>query len=333
MSARPAHPPMSRRRARNLWLAALAAALAALPLLLRGDYALGLAVAVGINTIVVLGLNLLVGYAGQVSLGQAAFVGLGAYATAVLGTKVGLSPWLGPLAGLCLGALVAAAVGLPLLKLRGHYLAMGTLGFGMIVHTVMVQWESLTGGTSGISGVPGLKLGPLVFDAHHELGMYYLTGLLMLISLVIASNIIDSRVGRAMRAVHGSEVAASTSGVDVSRFKLQVFILSGALAGLAGSLFALHMGYVNPDSFVFSYSVQLLVMVVIGGMASIWGAMFGAAAVTLISEQLRALLEFSPIIFGLVLILLMVFVPSGLWRGGGALLARLTTRGRSADVR
>ena len=302
-------------------LAAVAAAAAALPLVLPSEYAVHLAVVIGINAIVALGLNLLMGYAGQVSLGQAAFVGIGAYASAILSTKVGLSPWIGMAAGAARGGATAAAVGGPLLKLRGHYLAMGTLGFGMIVHIVMVQWEDLTEGTIGVMSIPPLSVGGLEFDS--ELRMYYLVAASAVLAIALASNIIDSRVGRAMRAVHGSEVAAATSGVDTARYKLQVFIMSGAMAGFAGSLHAHHAAYVHPDSFGFHYSIQLVVMVVLGGMASIWGAIFGAGAVTLIGEQLRSFQEFSTIIFGSVLVAIMVFMPAGLWRGSADLIGRL----------
>lgn len=304
---------------------------AALPAVLSGQYAVYLAVVIGINTIVALGLNLLMGYAGQVSLGQAAFVGIGAYASAVLTTKAGISPWLGLGAGAALGGLTAAAVGVPLLKLRGHYLAMGTLGFGMIMHIVMVQWEGITEGTIGIMSIPPLSLGGFAFNT--ELRMYYLVAASVILCMALASNIINSRVGRAMRAVHGSEVAAETSGVDTARYKLQVFILSGAMAGFAGSLYAHHATYVHPDCFGFHYSIQLVVMVVLGGMASIWGAIFGAGAVMLIAEQLRRSLEFSPIIFGLVLIVIMVFMPAGLWRGSMDVLRRLAGFGGRDSTR
>src|SRR5574340_1590425 len=166
-------------RTRLLWLGVMAVALAALPLVARSEYALGLAVLIGINTIVVLGLNLLMGYAGQVSLGQAAFVGIGAYASAILGTRLHLSPWLGLVTGVGLAALVAVIVGIPMLRLRGHYLAMGTLGFGMIVHIVMVQWEGLTTGTTGISGFAPLSIGGTKLDA--EIRMYYLVAAICLV--------------------------------------------------------------------------------------------------------------------------------------------------------
>jgi len=325
----PALRPGALPRMRPAWFTLAAMAVAALPLVLRGDYALHLAVAIGINAIVVLGLNLLMGYAGQVSLGQAAFVGIGAYASAILGSKLDLSPWLGLLTGVGLSAVVAAMVGVPMLRLRGHYLAMGTLGFGMIVHIVMVQWEGLTTGTTGISSFAPLSIAGVKLDS--EIRMYYLVAATCLVGLAMASNIINSRVGRAMRAVHTSEAAASTSGVDISRYKLQVFVISAGLAGLAGGLYAHHAGYVNPDSFGFGYSIQLLVMVVLGGMASVWGAVFGAGAVSLLAEYLRARQELSPVIFGLVLMAVMVFLPDGLWRGGSDLVARILGRRAQAE--
>lgn len=325
-------PPLSPDalpRTRTAWFIAGALVAAGLPLGLRGDYALHLAVAVGINTIVVLGLNLLMGYAGQVSLGQAAFVGVGAYASAILGAKLGASPWLGLLAGGALSAIIAAVVGVPLLRLRGHYLAMGTLGFGMIVHIVMVQWEGLTTGTTGISGFAPLSIAGYRLDS--EIRMYYLVAASALLVLAMASNIINSRVGRALRAVHTSEAAAGTSGVDISRYKLQVFVISAALAGFAGSLYAHHAGYVNPDSFGFGYSIQLVVMVVIGGMASIWGAILGAGSVSLLAEYLRARQELSPMIFGCVLVAVMVFMPDGLWAGSSDFVSRLLGRKAQAE--
>jgi len=299
----------------------VAVAAAVLPFVLPGDYAIHLATVIGINTIVVLGLNLLMGYAGQVSLGQAAFVGIGAYTSGILTTKVGLSPWLALAAGVAVTSATGFIVGVPLLKLRGHYLAMGTLGFGMIVNIVLTQWGGLTGGTIGIMSIPPLAIGGFQFRS--ELSFYYLVAFSVLLTMSLAANIIDSRVGRAMRAVHGSEVAAETSGVDTARYKLQVFVLSAALAGYAGSLYAHHATYIHPGTFGFHQSIQLVVMAVLGGMASIWGAVFGAGAVTLIAENLRSFQEFSTIVFGGVLVIIMIFLPAGLWRGTGDVLQRL----------
>jgi len=323
------------KRYRVIGLLSLAAF--ALPFVLPGGYALHLAAVIGINTIVVLGLNLLMGYAGQVSLGQAAFVGIGAYTSAILTVKLGLNPWAAMIVGIALSGIVGLIVGVPLLKLRGHYLAMGTLGFGMIANIVLVQWEGLTEGTIGIMSIPPLALGGFAFDT--ELRMYGLVAVAVILCMALAANIIDSRVGRAMRAVHGSEVAAETSGVDTSRYKIQVFVLSAAMAGFAGSLYAHHATYVHPGTFGFHASINFLVMGVLGGMASIWGAVFGAGAVSLIAENLRLFQEFSTIGFGCILVAIMIFMPTGIWRGSGEMLRRLTglrrkqTLGqRTADV-
>jgi|WetSurMetagenome_2_1015567.scaffolds.fasta_scaffold114797_2 branched-chain amino acid transport system permease protein len=303
---------------KHLWFVLMTLAAIALPLLLRGKYEwlLHPVVVIGISTITVLGLNLLMGYAGQVSLGQAAFVGIGAYSYAIISTKPGWSPWLGLLVGIALSALVAAIVGVPLLKLRGHYLAMGTLGFGMILQIVMVQWESLTNGTTGIPGIPPLQIAGFAFSGNR---MYYPVAAAVLLSMLLAKNLIDSRVGRALRAVHTSEVAAAVSGVDTSRYKQQVFVLSAALAGLAGGLLAADATYIVSDSFGFHSSMQFVIMTVIGGMASIGGAIFGAAAVTFLNEYLRAFQEYSAIIFGAILIIIMMFFPEGLLLGLGGL--------------
>lgn len=326
--------PTTGRRGQLVWFLLAVLIAAALPLVVRGEYALGLATGIAINAIVVLGLNLLMGYAGQVSLGQAAFVGIGAYASAILTTKVHVNPWIGLVAAVGLSALLAMVVGVPLLKLKGHYLAMGTLGFGVIMYIVMVQWDSLTGGTTGISSIPPLAIGGFKLEGAR---MYYPAAGFLLLTLLMASNIIASRVGRAMRAVHGSEVAAETAGVDTARYKLQVFVLSGAFAGLAGSLYAHHATYIVCDTFGFHYSIQLVVMTVIGGMASIWGAAFGAAAVVLIAENLRSYQEYSSILFGAVLVATTVFFPSGIWRGAVQAARRIAQvanvrYGRGADA-
>lgn len=321
----------------GLFVGLLTAALMLFPLLEDNPYTLGLTNLIAINTIVVLGLNLLMGYAGQVSLGQAAFVGIGAYTSAILTVKLGLNPWAAMIVGIALSGIVGLIVGVPLLKLRGHYLAMGTLGFGMIANIVLVQWEGLTEGTIGIMSIPPLALGGFAFDT--ELRMYGLVAVAVILCMALAANIIDSRVGRAMRAVHGSEVAAETSGVDTSRYKIQVFVLSAAMAGFAGSLYAHHATYVHPGTFGFHASINFLVMGVLGGMASIWGAVFGAGAVSLIAENLRLFQEFSTIGFGCILVAIMIFMPTGIWRGSGEMLRRLTglrrkqTLGqRTADV-
>ncbi len=309
---------------------ALVAAVLAIPNLIfrpssaGGNYQLTVLIYVGINTILAVGLNLLMGYAGQVSLGHAAFYGLGAYASAILTTRMGISPWLAMAIGVILTSAIAYGIGVQALKLRGHYLAMATLGFGIIVSIVFLQWEPLTGGTSGIFGIPSLQVGNLVLG--NDVSMYYLVWGLAALVIALSANIVNSRIGRAFRAVHGSEVAASTLGVDTTRYKVQVFVLSAALASVAGSLYAHYVTFISPEPFGFKFSVELVVMVVIGGMASVWGAIFGAVTITILGELLRGLghvsiggigatlSDFDVIAFGLILMLIMIYMPDGLLR-------------------
>ena len=293
---------------------------AAMPFIVSNNYYLGVLAFVAINTILAVGLNLLMGYAGQVSLGHAAFFGLGAYSSAILTTQYHLSPWLAILIGIAITCTVAVLVGIPCLRLTGHYLAMATLGFGWIVYLVLVHWTKLTGGTSGIESIPSLAIGSLVFSS--DMSRFYLTGVSAILLLAVSANIINSRVGRALRAVHTSEMAAASLGVDIARYKVQVFVLSAAYASFAGSLYAHTVNFISPSTFGFGFSVELVVMVVIGGMASVWGAPLGAAAITLLVEWLRGLgesisafREFDVIAHGAILILVMIFMPTGLTCG------------------
>ncbi len=289
-----------------------------------GNYHLTVLIYVGLNTILAVGLNLLMGYAGQVSLGHAAFYGIGAYTSAVLTTRMGVSPWIAIAAGVAVSCLIAYLLGAQALRLHGPYLAMATLGFGVIVSIVLLQWEVVTGGTSGIYGIPSLQAGKLSFDS--DISMFYLVWGFATVVIALSANIVHSRIGRAFRAVHGSEVAASTLGVDTSRYKIQVFVLSAALASIAGSLYAHYVTFISPEPFGFKFSVELMVMVVVGGMASVWGAIFGAATITILGELLRglgdvhigatgaSLSDLDVIVFGLILMVIMIYMPEGLTR-------------------
>ena len=305
-------------------LAAVTAVFAALPFLVGNEYYVGVAVFVGINAIVAIGLNLLMGYAGQVSLGHAAFIAIGAYTAAILTTRTPVSPWLAMLAAVAVSSLVAAVIGLPALKLHGHYLAMATLGFGMIVNIVIIEWVAVTGGPSGLVDIPRLRLAGVALDTNKY---YYLVWALVAVSLGLSFNLVNSRVGRALRALHTSEVAAATCGVDIARTKLQVFVLSAALAGLAGSLYAHYVQFVGPGhTFGFGFSIELVVMVVFGGLATIWGAIVGAGVVTVLGEYLRGAGDYDVVVFGLILLLVLIFLPRGIVRGAGSFLPFRTVR-------
>jgi len=253
------------------------------------------------------------GYAGQISLGHAAFYGIGAYTTAILTVHYGISPWMALPAAILIAMAVAYIVGVPTLKLSGYYLGMGTLGFGMIVHILFREWSSVTGGASGFIVIPPLELGPISFTSGRN--YFYLVWALVLLSIIICQRIIDSRIGRGLRAIHDGEKAAKAVGVNTSALKLQVFVLSAALSALAGFLYAHLVYFISPGTFDFITSIRMVTMVVIGGMASIWGALLGASLLTLLPEWLHSFSEFEMLVYGLVLMTVMIFLPQGLTRG------------------
>lgn len=293
--------------------AIFALAILAAGLGISGSYHLQLLTFIGIYTLLALGLNMLMGYAGQISLGHAAFYGLGAYVTGVLTVHWNWNPWL--VLPIALGgtALVAFLVALPMLKLSGFYLGMGTLGFGMIAYVLFREWVNLTGGDSGLVGIPSLSLGTLVLSAGS--GYFFLVWGAVFLCFLICQRIVDSRVGRALRAVHDSEQAAAAMGIDTSRLKIQIFVLSAVFSALAGFLYAHLVSFISPNTFDFLVSVRMVTMVVIGGMASIWGALLGASLLTILPEWLHVFTDYEMVVYGLILMVVMIFLPQGLTRG------------------
>jgi branched-chain amino acid transport system permease protein len=293
---------------------ALAAVVVALPFVFPDNYYVTVVgVSVGLHAILAVSLNLLMGYAGQISLGHAAFFGLGAYSSAILTTRYGWNPWPAMVAGMALTGAVAFVMARPILRLKGHYLAMATLGLGIIVHILLVQTGALTGGPDGLSEIPPLALFGAVVDT--DLGWYWVIGVCMLAVVLLALNLIESRTGRALRALHGSEVAAEMMGIDTARAKTGVFVLAALIASLAGSLFAHQQSFISPDSFSFFFSIELVTMVVLGGMASTWGALLGALVLTFLPELLVVFEDYEVMIFGAILMCMMIFMPQGLFGG------------------
>jgi len=311
------------------------------PLLVEDRFVLKVLTFVGINALVVVGLALLFGYAGQVSLGHAGFVGLGAYTSAYATVRLGW-PWLG---GMAAAALVASLGGLllalPSLRLRGHYLAMATLGFGEIMFIAFVEAESLTGGVDGFTGIQFASVAG--FDFRTPAQNYWLVWGVTLLAAAVAYNIVRLRPGRAMRALHGSELGARACGVDIVRLKVQVFVLSAALAGLAGALYAHLVGFISPSIFTLHFSVILLAMTVLGGTNSIAGPVVAASLLTLlpyvdavlpgVPESVASFLsDWETDIYGLAIIVVMLFAPggvAGLLRRAGVRRTRVE-KGREA---
>lgn len=225
-----------RRHHLVLTLAGAASGFGLIPLVITNPYQLGLLNLIGLNTLVVLGLNVFVGFAGQISLGHAAFFGLGAYGSAILTATYQVPAWPAMALTALLVAFLALLIGIPTLRLHGHYLAMATLGFNYVLHIILVEWDGVTGGPSGLSGVPPLNLLGVAFD--DELRFHYLIWSLVLLALLLCLNLLRSGVGRGLAALAQDEIAAACLGVDVQRSKIKTFVLSAVFASLAGSLFA-----------------------------------------------------------------------------------------------
>lgn len=291
-----------------------------LPLFLRNNYHLMVLNISALNILVVIGLNLLMGFAGQISLGHAAFFGLGAYLSGILTTTYGFPIWPTLFLAMALTAAVAFAIGIPTLKLEGHYLVMATLGFNVIVYIILLQLEPVTGGPSGFAGIPRLELGGWAFDSDRK--YYYLLWGVSLGTLLLSLNLIHSRVGRAMAALRQNDIAARCAGIDTETYKVKIFVLSAVLASLAGSLYAHYITFISPGTFSFFYSLQVVTMVLVGGMGSLWGSVLGALLLTLLPEALHAVKEYNVLVYGLILMGVLVFFPHGLVTGIAGLLQR-----------
>jgi branched-chain amino acid transport system permease protein len=280
----------------------------AAPLWLNG-YGLYLLTLTEIFALVALGLNLLTGYAGQISLCHASFFGVGAYSTAILTQKAGL-PYL---LSLFLGALLTTAIGalaaVPALRLKNIYLAIATLGFGVVLQKIIFEWRGLTGGGGGLAltapRIAGYELGAT--------GLYYLTLVLTTLGLFGAWNVSRGRTGRALLVIKDSEIAAGSLGIHAPRYKVTAFAISAFYAAIAGGLFAYLVRYINPESFSVGLSISFLSMVVIGGLGTIGGSILGAAFYVIVPELLRGIKDAPGLVFGLLLVVVMVFMPQGLW--------------------
>jgi branched-chain amino acid transport system permease protein len=294
-------------------LAVFLALVLAGPLVFPTRYYLTVMIFSGIHVLLALGLTLVMGYAGQISLGHAGFFGLGAYISGVLTAKFGVDPWLALLASLAVSVATALAIGIPTLQLRGYYLGMATLGFGVILHILFVELLPLTGGPSGLVGIPGLSL--LGIKMTTDLRYYVLVWTVVGLALLGAFHFVDSRTGRALRAIQGDETAAMLLGINTWGAKVMVFTVAAGLAALAGTLYTHYLTFLSPDAFGFMISVKLVVMVVVGGTQSIWGSVVGAMLLTILPEYLRAIEDYEVLVYGAIVVLVVMFAPSGLAGG------------------
>ncbi len=305
----------------RLYVAIAIVFLLAFPFLVgQSSYFMGLAVTACMYAIAAIGLNLLTGYGGQISVGHSGFLIVGSYTVAILADRLGAPIWLAlPAAGI-VSAIVGLALGLPATRLRGLFLAVVTLGFGLSMPAIALNWKALTAGYSGISVMrPDLVSGDLSF--------YYVFAVLTIFIIWITLNIANSRMGRAFVAVRDSEVAAAATGINVAFYKIVVFTVSAFFTGIAGGLYAYWIGFVSPDDYTLVTSLLLLAMIVVGGLASIWGAIVGAVLLTIIPHFTEAYTGVTDLVIGVVVMAVILLRPAGLT----SLLALAKQPARRAD--
>ena len=280
-------------------------------------YLLHILVISGIYVILTLSLNLIVGYTGLASLGHAAFSCVGAYVSSLLALRLGVSPWIGILIGACTAALLGVVIGFPSLRLKGDYLALATFGLGVIVYSVAKNWVSVTRGPMGLPGIPRFRILSFSFDS--ILSYLILVSFFVLATFFVIRRIVGSPFGRILRGIREDEVAVQALGKNVDRHKLFVFIIGAFFAGIAGSLYAHYITFIDPSSFTVMESITILLMVVFGGMGSLWGSFLGALVLVILPELLRFLgmpssvaAPLRQMIYGALLVGLMLKRPQGL---------------------
>lgn len=302
------------------------------------DYLLTALILALTDGLAAVGLTLLAGFAGQVSLGHMAFAGIGAYTSAILSARFGLNPWLAMLPATAITGLAAALVGAPLLRLRGHYLALGTLGLGLVISSAMKELTGLTGGPSGFAGIPRLALFGHPLSTLEYFGV---TALMALAAGWLLTRLVRSRTGRLLQATRDSEIGAEMTGIDARRLKLQIFTLSAVLAALSGSLYVHFVTFISPGPFEMLNSLKLLVIATLGGMRSIPGAWIGAGALTLLMELVRDVVprllpnaggEQQMITYGLLMVLVLVYLPDGITGAAARLVARFRSKARRPQL-
>jgi len=282
----------------------------ALPAIIPGNYWLQVAVNAEIMIIAAVGLYVTFGLNGQVSLGQAGFYAIGGYTAGLLVTKIGLDYGIALVLAVVMAAAIGLGVGIPALRLKGHYLALATLGLGQVIALILVNWTWLSGGALGVREIVAPFFG---FDIVKISDWAILIGILTVVSIYIVQRIRVSSYGRAMQAVRDSEIAAAAMGVSLPKVKVLAFVVGAAFAGLAGALNAGFVTYISPGTYDLALSVSMLAMVVVGGSRSPWGAVLGAVLLTFLPEWLRAVQDYYLLMYGLLLLFMVAFVPKGIW--------------------
>jgi branched-chain amino acid transport system permease protein len=289
--------------------------LAALPWLLDSSYWRGILVLCAMNVLLALSLNLVIGYTGQLNLGQSAFFGIGAYVSTILIKSYGWNFWLAALAAVGAAGLLGLALAAFAVRLRGHYLAIASLGFAVITYQVLVNWENVTEGVRGIYGI----MPPF----SHPAALFYLVAGIAVLVYVLLDNLVRSPVGDTLRAIREDEVSAASLGINRALWKAFAFGVGAAIAGLAGCFYPGFVGTLVPDAFNIVESFTMMAMVIVGGMGTMIGPVVGAIVLTFLPELLRGFGELRLMIYGLALTLVVLFMPGGMVQAWMALRARI----------
>ena len=298
------------KNAKILW-GVLAVILIALPFVVKNQYFLTVVAKIGCYAILGLGLNILTGYTGLVSLGHAGFVAIGAYTASLLAVTLGWSFFPAMLAGMLVAAVIGVLVGLPTLRVTGTYLSIITLGFGEIVKMVLMNWQDVTNGTLGVKNIPKPQIFGIKLTVANN-GMYFLILILIVLISLFCKSLIQSKTGRALRAIKTDEMASTMMGINITKYKILAFVVSAMICALGGALYSSLIGYIDPNTFNFDVSTLILSIVILGGMGTLRGMYVGAIVLVAFPEVSRSLMKYRFVLYGVILVLMMRFRPEGL---------------------
>lgn len=291
---------------------------------LGSDYLTNLLIIVMLHAMPALGVSLLMGYTGQISLGHAAFYGLGAYGAAAFSVHMGLNPWISIVLAVILVGVTSSYLGWVIFRLRGHYLAVATLGFGFIVNIAFVELRDWTGGPNGLPGIPPLEVFGFAFVSDRS--FFYIAWAVLLVTVLMAQNLVKAPIGLIMRGIAESERAVGSLGNDVTAIKRKILVISAVMAAVSGGLYAHYIGYISPQPFGIDFSIKLVVIIAIGGFRSIPGVLFATLFVTVITEPLQQLGYYDVVVYGLFLVIIIAWMPQGLLQGLYGFVRRQVSR-------
>jgi len=292
---------------------AVTAAAMFLPLFLKNDYYMLVLNRLLINIVVVLGLNFITGLTGQMNLGTAGIFALGAYSSALVSIKFGVSPWIGMIVAICMGVVIGLGLGYPSLRVKGVYLSLTTIGFAEVVRLMLSNMKNFTGGTQGMRNIPVFSIFDFKFNTHVR--VFYLFLFITVIAFFIACRITYSKWGRVFKSLRDNAEAVEMSGVNIASIKIKAFTLAAIFGSLAGSMYAHYMGYMNPSTFNTDFSANYVIMLMVGGIGSVYGNVIGALVVTILPEVLRFMGTYYQIVFSAIILLGAIFLPNG-WGSG-----------------